>query len=146
MPDHSHHHVHFDGDWQRRASCRGTDTDMFFSPDGERGHVRAQREHAAKQICQDCPVLTECRIHALTAAEAYGIWGGMSETDRARYTRRRTRLARRPHDSTPASRADPTTAHPPRAPTPRQHTRLDGSPSPTRNIFQHPTHIPLVCQ
>jgi WhiB family redox-sensing transcriptional regulator len=72
-------------DWQHRGSCRGTDTDMFFSPDGERGHARARREHAAKQICQDCPVLTECRTHAVTAAEPYGIWGGLSETDRTRH-------------------------------------------------------------
>lgn len=78
VPDHSNHHI--DRDWQHRASCLGTDTERFFSPDGERGNVRAQREHAAKPICQDCPVLAECRTHALAATEAYGIWGGMSET------------------------------------------------------------------
>ncbi|MFC9553926.1 WhiB family transcriptional regulator [Rhodococcus sp. NPDC056960] len=78
-------------DWQHRGSCRGTDTEMFFSPDGERGYARAQRERAAKQICQDCPVLTECRTHAVTAAEPYGIWGGLSETDRNRHKRRAAR-------------------------------------------------------
>ena len=78
VPDHSNHHI--DRDWQHRAPCLGTDTERFFSPDGERGNVRAQREHAAKPICQDCPVLAECRTHALAATEAYGIWGGMSET------------------------------------------------------------------
>ena len=61
---------------------------MFFSPDGERGSVRAQREHAAKQICQECPVLADCRAHALTTTETYGIWGGLSESERARHTRR----------------------------------------------------------
>ncbi|MDT2007497.1 WhiB family transcriptional regulator [Rhodococcus opacus] len=104
MLDHSHHHI--DRDWQHRASCRGTDTDRFFSPDGERGSVRAQREHAAKQICQDCPVLAECRTHALTT-EAYGIWGGMSESERARHTRL-TRLAARPREC--VARPDPRTA------------------------------------
>ena len=97
MLDHSHQ-VHVNRDWQHHASCRGIDTELFFSPDGERGHLRAQREHAAKQICHDCPVLTECRTHALTAAETHGIWGGMSETDRTRHTRR-ARLARRNHYS-----------------------------------------------
>ncbi|MDF3312003.1 WhiB family transcriptional regulator [Rhodococcus sp. T2V] len=106
MPDPSHPHVHADGDWQSRAACRGTDTDLFFSPDGERGHARARRERAAKQLCHDCPVLTDCRTHALTAAEAYGIWGGMSETDRTRHIRRRTRpAARRPHRTPPTSPA-----------------------------------------
>ncbi|SEB68871.1 WhiB family transcriptional regulator [Rhodococcus koreensis] len=93
MLDHSHHPI--DQDWQHRASCRGADTDIFFSPEGERGRVRARREQAAKQICDNCPVLAECRDHAFTTTEAYGIWGGMSETERARHTRR-TRRTRHP--------------------------------------------------
>ncbi|MFC9839215.1 WhiB family transcriptional regulator [Rhodococcus sp. NPDC127530] len=92
MPEHPHHQINLG--WQHRASCRGIDTERFFSPDGERGRGRAQREHAAKQICQDCRVLAECRAHALTTTEAYGIWGGMSENERARHTRR-SRLATR---------------------------------------------------
>jgi len=111
VPDHSDHHI--DRDWQHRASCLGTDTERFFSPDGERGNVRAQREHAAKQICQDCPVLAECRTHALAATEAYGIWGGMSENERARQTRR-TRLASRPGEFVappdPRTAPDPSTS------------------------------------
>ncbi|QSE86880.1 WhiB family transcriptional regulator [Rhodococcus koreensis] len=99
----SHPRVPADVNWQDRASCRGTDTDLFFSPDGERGKVRARREHAAKQICRDCPVLTECRTHALSAAEPYGIWGGMSETDRTRHRRRRTRPDSAPALNQPAS-------------------------------------------
>ncbi|QYB01910.1 WhiB family transcriptional regulator [Rhodococcus sp. USK10] len=76
-------------DWRNEGSCRGTDTDMFFSPDDrEQRTARARRERRAKQICADCPVLSECRTHALTAAEHYGIWGGMSETERARLGRR----------------------------------------------------------
>ncbi|PBC48075.1 transcriptional regulator [Rhodococcus sp. ACS1] len=77
-------------DWRHEGSCRGTDTATFFSPDDrEQRTVRTRRERRAKQICQDCPVLRECRTHALTAAEHYGIWGGMSETERARLGRRR---------------------------------------------------------
>jgi WhiB family redox-sensing transcriptional regulator len=36
----------------------------------------------AKQMCRQCPVITQCRIHALRVGEPYGIWGGLSETDR----------------------------------------------------------------
>lgn len=76
-------------DWRHEGSCRGTDTDMCFSPDDrEQRTARARRERRAKQVCGDCPVLSECRTHALTAAEHYGIWGGMSETERARFGRR----------------------------------------------------------
>lgn len=79
-------------DWQMRGLCRGVDSAVFFHPDGERGRARAQRELRAKEICRRCPVLAQCRSHALKVSEPYGIWGGMSETERevhARRTRRR---------------------------------------------------------
>jgi WhiB family redox-sensing transcriptional regulator len=77
-------------DWRVHGSCRDIDLDMFFAPDDrERRTVRTRRERHAKQICRHCPVLVECRTHAITAAERYGIWGGMSETERARLARQR---------------------------------------------------------
>ena len=76
-------------------SVRGVDSSMFFHPDGERGRARAQRETRAKEMCRQCPVLMQCRSHALTVAEPYGIWGGMSETERELHARHRrtTRIA-----------------------------------------------------
>jgi WhiB family redox-sensing transcriptional regulator len=55
---------------------------MFFYTDGERGPRRKNRENAAKAICASCPVLQACRKQALTLAEPYGIWGGLTEEDR----------------------------------------------------------------
>ncbi|RZI86970.1 MAG: WhiB family transcriptional regulator [Microbacterium sp.] len=78
------------------AACRGVQPSVFFSADGERGPTRARRESRARQICRDCPVLTECRDHALTAGEPYGIWGGMTERDRRWHTRRLGRGEHRP--------------------------------------------------
>ncbi|BBZ66067.1 putative transcriptional regulator WhiB3 [Mycolicibacterium insubricum] len=69
-------------DWQMKGLCRGVDSSMFFHPDGERGRERAARENRAKAMCQSCPVLTECRTHALRVGEPYGIWGGLSESER----------------------------------------------------------------
>ncbi len=89
-----------DWDWQHRGSCRGTGTALFFSPDGERASARVHRERAAQQLCEQCPVITNCREHALTAGEPYGIWGGMTEADRTRHRRRghRREIAEsRPH-------------------------------------------------
>lgn len=76
-PEYSSDRTHDAGwGWWHQGSCRGSNTDMFFAPDDrEQRTVRARRERRAKQICQDCPVLRECRTHALTAAERYGIWG-----------------------------------------------------------------------
>ncbi|WP_043662015.1 WhiB family transcriptional regulator [Thermocrispum municipale] len=69
-------------DWQLEGSCRGMDSAFFFHPDGERGPARARREARAKAVCQSCPVLQMCRAHALAVHEPYGIWGGLSESER----------------------------------------------------------------
>ncbi|EID79856.1 MULTISPECIES: WhiB family transcriptional regulator [Rhodococcus] len=83
-------------DWRELAACRGIASSVFFCPDGERGHARARREAEARLICRDCPVLAQCRDHALTAGEPYGIWGGMTETDRRRHARAHRRGGHRP--------------------------------------------------
>lgn len=70
-------------DWQMRAHCRGVESSVFFSPEGERGRARAARERRAKALCQHCSVLAECRTHALAIAEPFGVWGGLTEAERA---------------------------------------------------------------
>ena len=55
---------------------------MFFHPDKERGDTRARRDATAKALCRLCPVITQCRTHALTVREPYGVWGGLSAEDR----------------------------------------------------------------
>lgn len=69
-------------DWQLRAACRTLGSEVFFHPDNERGQSRSGRDSAAKAICATCPVIRECRAHALTVKEPYGVWGGLSEDDR----------------------------------------------------------------
>jgi WhiB family redox-sensing transcriptional regulator len=71
-----------DWEWQESAACRELPTEMFFYTDGERGPRRKNRENAAKAVCASCPVLQACRKQALTLAEPYGIWGGLTEEDR----------------------------------------------------------------
>lgn len=76
-------------DWQLHGSCRGKDSDVFYHPDGERGHARIRRENRAKAICKQCPVIEQCREHALRVGESYGIWGGLSEAERMTILRQR---------------------------------------------------------
>ncbi|QCB27754.1 WhiB family transcriptional regulator [Corynebacterium endometrii] len=76
-------------DWQLHGACRGENSEVFYHPDGERGRARARRENRAKAICAECPVMELCRDHALAVAEPYGIWGGMSETERTVLLRKR---------------------------------------------------------
>jgi WhiB family transcriptional regulator, redox-sensing transcriptional regulator len=70
--------------WQRLGSCRGLDSSVFFHPEYERGNAKLRREERAKAICRRCPVLVECRRHALSVAEPYGVWGGMTAEERQR--------------------------------------------------------------
>ncbi len=69
-------------EWQYEGACRSLPTEMFFHPDGERGPRRKAREVAAKAVCATCPVLAQCRAHALAVQEPYGIWGGLTEEER----------------------------------------------------------------
>ncbi len=69
--------------WQLRGACRHVSPETFFHPDGERGTVRRTRDERAKAVCSECPVLRQCRDHVLTVREPFGVWGGMTEVERA---------------------------------------------------------------
>ena len=81
-------------EWQSLARCRGQDIALFFGLDGERGVSATARDEEAAGVCEGCPVLAQCREHALGKPEVYGTWGGMSEAERRLERRRRQR--RRP--------------------------------------------------
>ena len=69
-------------EWQFQGTCRHVDPAVFFHPEGERGPARRRRDEAAKAVCATCPVVRQCREHALTVREPYGVWGGMTEQER----------------------------------------------------------------
>lgn len=74
-------------EWQFDGACMGMDSAVFFSPDAERGAAKALREAGAKAVCATCPVIEQCREHALNAREPYGVWGGMTVEERAQALR-----------------------------------------------------------
>ena len=57
--------------WEDIAACRAVPNaaDLFFSEDI--GDIAA-----AKRVCADCSVLTECLEGALDRRELFGVWGG----------------------------------------------------------------------
>lgn len=70
-------------DWRDAGSCRREAVaHLFFSDD--------QADQAlARSVCQNCPVLAECRDYVLNCPQReYGIWAGMSEDQRNRARRR----------------------------------------------------------
>lgn len=80
--------------WQSQGLCNSMDSDLFFHPEGERGGPRRRRIERAKAICAQCPVIEQCRTYALANHEAYGVWGGLSEEERADIVRGRMYRAR----------------------------------------------------
>jgi WhiB family redox-sensing transcriptional regulator len=80
-------------DWQLEGACRALPPEMFFHPEGERGPRRRNREAAAKAVCATCPVIAECRAHALAIREPYGIWGGLGEDEREKLIGKRLTIA-----------------------------------------------------
>lgn len=69
--------------WQERGVCHGDDNALFFGPESERKGARLRRELRAKAMCRTCPVMIQCRDHALRVDEPCGIWGGLTEEERA---------------------------------------------------------------
>jgi len=75
-------HVTEQTPWQSRASCLGTDPNLFFP---ERGASTKE----AKAACKGCVVREDCLEFALQNGEKFGIWGGLSERERRRVRRQR---------------------------------------------------------
>ncbi len=45
-------------------------------------------EGEAQTVCRRCPARLECLGYAIAADERYGVWGGLTERERARGRRR----------------------------------------------------------
>lgn len=79
------------------------DPDRWWQPlphpthDGDSTTLARDR---AAELCDGCPVLDRCRWYALEAGEDDGVWGGLSEIDRASMRRGsswRSRIYARSH-------------------------------------------------
>jgi WhiB family redox-sensing transcriptional regulator len=82
-------------DWQEDASCRELSNILFFGEDvGESELERQAREAHAKAVCQRCPVIEPCLEFSMETNQKYGIWGGLTDKERASLKRRRARARR----------------------------------------------------
>lgn len=61
-------------EWMQHAACSGAETDLFFTKN---------QTLQAMQYCWRCPVSTECAEYAHANGEQ-GVWGGLTDTQRAR--------------------------------------------------------------
>jgi WhiB family redox-sensing transcriptional regulator len=65
--------------WQEHASCRNTESNLFFPPSYNRSALAVPRRY-----CQVCPVADACLEYAITSGTDEGIWGGATPTQRTR--------------------------------------------------------------
>ncbi|WP_239481412.1 WhiB family transcriptional regulator [Streptomyces sp. CS014] len=80
-------------DWRDAALCRShPDPEMWF-PKGTDA-VSMANEQEAKAVCAGCPALAACRAWAIETRENSGVWGGLSEHERASL-RRHGRIQRK---------------------------------------------------
>ena len=63
----------FLGSWADEARCVGM-LHLFYPAE----HQSLWAHTEAIAICKTCPVIEECREHALHAGEVFGVWGGLS--------------------------------------------------------------------
>jgi WhiB family transcriptional regulator, redox-sensing transcriptional regulator len=81
-------------DWQDLAACRDYDNILFFGEEGESELEKQAREARAKTVCARCPVAEPCLEFAMETNQKYGIWGGLTDKERASLKRRRARARR----------------------------------------------------
>jgi WhiB family redox-sensing transcriptional regulator len=85
LQDHQHHFkewlMNFRPDWQKHALCRGTMEPGVPGYFPERGRHPGETKRMC-EMCQQCPVVSECLEFALVNEIKHGIWGGLSERGR----------------------------------------------------------------
>jgi WhiB family transcriptional regulator, redox-sensing transcriptional regulator len=68
-----------DYSWQADGACRGADPELFFPPTEEEAAI-------AKGFCATCPVRVTCLAFSIERNERFGVWGGLTEKERAKLT------------------------------------------------------------
>lgn len=84
-------------EWQDLAACREIPVEMFFPP-------AEQESEVAKAVCANCTVRQPCLEFALSEAERFGIWGGLTSQERRSLAakRRKARLTGAASETVPS--------------------------------------------
>ena len=83
--------------WMADALCRQVGSEPFYPepPEGmpatSAQRYRDRMIQAAKEACARCPVRLQCLDHAIAEDERYGVWGGMTRSERKAEAARRGR-------------------------------------------------------
>lgn len=69
-----------------RGLCNGENGDDWF-PNYEHDPEPGEPAYEAQKMCDKCPVKSDCLTYAMENRVDYGIWGGLTETQRKRLRR-----------------------------------------------------------
>lgn len=70
-----------------RIPCAETDPELFFPDDEKENGMKdtsTARVRMARELCETCPVMAQCKNYAVMYFEMEGIWGGTTPKDRAK--------------------------------------------------------------
>ena len=73
-----------DTSWMEDAACLNEDPEMFFLDSEDPAWLRRRKAEAARQVCAQCPVFSECRLFGLLVAtqDHWGVYGGTTHRER----------------------------------------------------------------
>jgi WhiB family redox-sensing transcriptional regulator len=75
------------GEWALEGICRkSAEPDMWFTETA--GHALSATQKQAIEACGWCPVRAECLQFALDTDEQFGVWGGMTPSQRRKLKNR----------------------------------------------------------
>lgn len=69
-----------DMSWREGAYCLGSSPDLFFFEAGQ----SKRKNYAVNEFCSKCKVKERCLEFALNNEERFGVWGGLTPSERNR--------------------------------------------------------------
>ncbi|MCF6467346.1 WhiB family transcriptional regulator [Nonomuraea sp. MG754425] len=76
-------------EWFRRGACYRIGHELFFGPSSDGGHretprEKEERENRARALCDECPVLAQCKDYATSFSNGLqvGVWHGGNDHQR----------------------------------------------------------------
>ena len=78
--------------------CSQVDPELFFPEEKEYSKTAYYvNVKAAKEICSNCPLITECLEYALVNHPIQGLWGGLTEKERYNLLRNNRKRSSQTH-------------------------------------------------
>jgi WhiB family redox-sensing transcriptional regulator len=80
-PRHPHSELLLKIDSAGEVPCKNFPS-VYFPEDINDRQVRAEAVQVAKRLCGECPIVSDCLEYALFTSQEYGIWGGLTASER----------------------------------------------------------------